>query len=387
MSTPEPVRVALVVASPVPYHVPVYRALDARHDVDLRVFFGSDEGVRSYTAGFGGGSEVSWGGDLVAGYSSEWLPGAHEAQVQGGFLALRGAGIEQRLDEFTPDVVWVHGYSYLLLVRAIAHAFRRRVPVLVREEQTLLIPRRGPRSLLRALALRLLLRRVWALAIGANSRAFFLRHGVAPERIGQANYLSSLPLAPRRRSDDGRLRLLFVGKLTEKKAPSDLVEAFAAAFAGREDRPRLTIVGDGPLREPLERRVRELGIEQDVEFAGFVGRADLPAVLARHDVFCLASVGHETWGVVVAEAMAAGLVPVVSTRVGAAADLVRDGWNGRVFRAGDVTELAIVLGELVADPGRVVEMSARSEQLVEGWNVDTATEGVAAILRRIAQAR
>ncbi|MFP5310021.1 MAG: glycosyltransferase family 4 protein [Actinomycetes bacterium] len=364
----------------------MYRALGDRDDVELRVFFGSDEGVRAYTAGFGDASAVSWGSDLIAGYSSEWLPGAREAQVQAGFLALRGEGIERRLDEFAPDVVWVHGYSYLLMVRAIVHALRRRVPVLVREEQTLLVPRRGPRRLIRALVLRLLLRRVWALAIGANSRAFFLHHGVAPERIGQANYLSALPLAPRLPSDDGRLRLLFVGKLTEKKAPGDLVESFAAAFAGQDGSPRLTIVGDGPLRGSLERRVRELGIEQDVEFAGFVGRADLPTVLARHDVFCLPSVGHETWGVVVAEAMAAGLVPVVSTRVGAAADLVRDGWNGRVFRAGDVCELAGVLSELVADPGRVIEMSARCEQLIEGWSLSTATEGVASILRRMARA-
>jgi len=388
MSTAEPVRVALVVASPVPYHVPVYRALATHEDVELRVFFGSNEGVRSYTAGFGDESAVSWGRDLVEGYAYEWLPGAAQAEVQGGFLGLRGTGLERRLDVFAPHAIWVHGYSYLLTVRAIAHALRRGIPVLVREEQTLLIPRRGPRSLMRALVLRSLLRRVWALAIGANSRAFFLHYGVPAERLGQANYFSALPLVARAPTPPTRLRVLFVGKLTEKKAPQGLVEAFAVALADPDGIPStLTIVGDGPLREPLERRVHELGIADDVAFEGFVGRDELPAVLARHDVFCLPSVGHETWGVVVAEAMAAGLVPVVSTRVGAAADLVRDGWNGHQFRSGDTMELAHALRDLARDPARVAEMALRSRALVDGWNVDTAAEGVAALLRRMVGGR
>jgi glycosyltransferase involved in cell wall biosynthesis len=77
-----------------------------------------------------------------------------------------------------------------------------------------------------------------------------------------------------------------------------------------------------------------------VSFAGFVQGDELRQAYLASDIFVLPTRGHEGWGVVVQEAMAAGLAVVVSDRVGAGADLIEDGQSGLVFAAGDTDRLA-----------------------------------------------
>ena len=82
-----------------------------------------------------------------------------------------------------------------------------------------------------------------------------------------------------------------------------------------------------------------------VSVEGFVQPADLPGLYAAADVFVLPS-RHDGWGLVVNEALGAGLPIVVSDRVGAGRDLVKDGENGFVFPSEDVDALASCLARL-----------------------------------------
>ncbi|MDA0179290.1 glycosyltransferase family 4 protein [Solirubrobacter phytolaccae] len=99
--------------------------------------------------------------------------------------------------------------------------------------------------------------------------------------------------------------VLFVGRLVPRKGAETLIEAFAAL-----PRPHagctLVIAGDGPLRPALERRVRRLGIQARVTFAGHVTEAAKFELLAAADIACFPSSDGESFGVVLLEAMAAG---------------------------------------------------------------------------------
>ena len=83
-----------------------------------------------------------------------------------------------------------------------------------------------------------------------------------------------------------------------------------------------------------------------MHLAGFLNQSELPEAYVAADVFCLPSVLHETWGLVVNEALNFGLPVVVSDKVGCAADLVRPGWNGFVVPAGQPGPLADALEQL-----------------------------------------
>ena len=103
-----------------------------------------------------------------------------------------------------------------------------------------------------------------------------------------------------------------------------------------------------------------------VHWLGFVDDATTLCALYRAcDVLVLPS-WFEPWGVVVNEAVAAGLAVVASEAVGAAAELVRDGVNGRVFPVGDVAALGACLGD-VTGPGRCESMKAAAAEVLADW--------------------
>ena len=141
-------------------------------------------------------------------------------------------------------------------------------------------------------------------------------------------------------------RLLFVGRLAAVKGLPVLFEAIAQL---RQDRPNiiLTIAGDGPDRQQLVQRAKELNIEENVRFLGYQSQSQVRELLAETDVFVMSSFA-EGVPVVLMEAMAAGL-PVVATRIAGVAELVEDGVSGFLVPPGDATALAERVAALLDD--------------------------------------
>jgi glycosyltransferase involved in cell wall biosynthesis len=128
---------------------------------------------------------------------------------------------------------------------------------------------------------------------------------------------------------------------------------------------RLLMLGDGRLRPELEHLVREEQIE-GVVFCGFQQIDALPAYYAFAGAF-VHPASVDQWGLVVNEAMAAGLPVVVSTGAGCSYDLVRDGENGFRFDPRDVEALAERLVRVASPDTDRVAMGRRSAEIIEGW--------------------
>ncbi len=378
-----PVRLVLVAASPVYYQVPLYRRLAADLRVDFTALFCSDVGVRPYDAEFGG-RLVRWDTDLLGGYRAQFLRRAHRNDLGRGFWGLRDWDVVGQVRRLRPDVVWVHGFSYLTLWLAMATARLARLPVLLREEQTLLHRRPLPKRPARALLLRALFGQVYGLYIGSHNRAFFRHYGVPERRLFFVPYTVDnegpacrIP-RPRARGAFGvdpaaGPLVLFVGKLIARKQPQLLLEAFA--HVRRRSPCALLFVGEGPLETELRQRAAAGGIP-DVHFAGFLNRAQIVRAYAAADLFVLPSARHETWGIVVNEAMSFGLPVIVSDAVGCAPDLVHEGENGYVVPRADGDRLAEALAALVGDPERRRRFGRRSRQIIDRWHPAIAAEGV-----------
>jgi glycosyltransferase involved in cell wall biosynthesis len=122
---------------------------------------------------------------------------------------------------------------------------------------------------------------------------------------------------PSRSSADSALvRFIFVGRLVDWKAVDLLIEAFAIASC--EQQMILQIVGDGPVREDLEKLAQARVARDRICFSGWLSQKECAAELAQADVFVLPSL-FECGGAVVLEAMATGL-PVIATNWGGPAD-------------------------------------------------------------------
>lgn len=152
---------------------------------------------------------------------------------------------------------------------------------------------------------------------------------IADERLFRNRLSQALPRAEALREEYG-LRdlpvLLYVGRLI----PLKQVDFILRAYAPLKDRVRLVVVGDGECRPALESMDREMDLH--VIFTGRQGGEDLLAWYALGDILLLPS-RVEAFGAVVNEALLAGVMPIISDRVGSK-DLIADG-NGAVLPTGD----------------------------------------------------
>jgi phosphatidylinositol alpha-mannosyltransferase len=158
-----------------------------------------------------------------------------------------------------------------------------------------------------------------------------------------------LPPAPAGRRAHHR-HVLFVGRLDARKGIEVLLRAFPSVLRS-VPHVRLSIVGGGPMESQARRTAEELGISAAVEFVGPIRPEDLPLRYAGCDVCCAPSLGGETLGIVLLEAMASG-APVVASRIPGYDETVRDGVDGILVPPCDPETLSSVLVGLLTDESR-----------------------------------
>jgi glycosyltransferase involved in cell wall biosynthesis len=163
------------------------------------------------------------------------------------------------------------------------------------------------------------------------------------------------------RDPNDPVRLLFVGRLDERKGLKYLLEALPLVLAQRK--ACLRIVGKGILESELRSQVRELGLEQVVSFLGFVSKEELADEYANCDIFVLPAIvdskgDTEGLGVVLIEALAYAK-PVVATNVGGIPDVITSGQTGQLVPEKDVRSLAQAILNVLANPELFAEMGLK----------------------------
>ena len=156
---------------------------------------------------------------------------------------------------------------------------------------------------------------------------------------------------------DGKVNILFVGRLEKRKGLNYLVEAFEQV---KQEIPnsRLIIVGPGTrLRRKYEKQVMRSGLK-DVVFTGFVSYDELPRYYKTADVFCAPATGRESFGIILLEAMAVGK-PIVASNIEGYASVVTHGVDGLLVPPEDKERLAQTLISLLTDQSLRQEMGAK----------------------------
>jgi glycosyltransferase involved in cell wall biosynthesis len=155
-------------------------------------------------------------------------------------------------------------------------------------------------------------------------------------------------------------RLLFVGRIVHQKG----LDLLLSALSELKDLPwEMTIVGDGPQREPLREAAANFGLEQRIHFASWRRGADLEAEYGRANLFVFPS-RHEGMPNVVLEAMACGL-PVIATRIPGNEELVSAGVTGELVPPEDSSAMKGALERLLPDAQLRQNMGSAARKRVE----------------------
>lgn len=390
------IRLAYLVTHPIQYQAPLLRRIAQEPDIDLTVFFCSDLSVREFVDPEFGCS-IKWDVPLIDGYRYEFLP-ALGGTERISFWRPFNYGLARRLQSGKFDVLWIHGYARWFHWVAMIAAKRLGIKVLIRDEATLISRQR---SVIKSKAKKLffyLLKSVCDgfLAIGTLNREYYLHHGIKEDQIFLMPYSvdnhyfqdkSGASKALREALikelglDKERPVIMYASKMTERKRPEDLLEAYIRLSPDGESEPHpcLLFIGDGEQRKGLKKRVSELGW-RSVKFLGFLNQSKLPHYYDLCDIFVLPSV-HEPWGLVVNEAMNAGCSVIVSDQVGCGLDLVKDGENGHIFKAKDVEKLYKALDNILGDPQKCRSMGQKSFGIIQKWGLDEDVVGLMTALK------
>jgi glycosyltransferase involved in cell wall biosynthesis len=383
-------RIVFLVERPTQFEAPFFRfaANDPLHEMRV-IFTGAAPEASVFDPEVG--QSISWGIDLVGGYS-------HTVAPRRG----RVPWLARQLRRGSCDLLITNGYTradYLIgaaLARRAGIATALRLdsvrwpdPATARalsDRSPSAPPSRplGPTShsstsapVVKHLLYSLLLLRLYDLFLGVGSLTldYLQACGVPPRRCGLFPYAIDVEqfrarsrLTPAARATarerlglaPGDAAVLAVAKLNEREAPWDLL----AALPHLPPEVRLLLAGDGPLRAEVERRATALAPGR-TRFLGYVPYPDLPALYAAADLFVHAP-REERWGVSVAEALACGLPAISSSRVGAGYDLLRPGVNGWLYPAGDTQTLAQRITQALALLPATV--AAASASVLAAWD-------------------
>lgn len=173
---------------------------------------------------------------------------------------------------------------------------------------------------------------------------------------------------------DGKINILYVGRLEKRKGVNYLLEAYKIV---KTENPnvRLIIVGPGErLKGKYKRYVRENRLK-DVIFAGCVPNEELPRYYATADIFCAPSTGNESFGIVLLEAMASGK-PVIATSIEGYSQVVQDKIQGLLVPPKDAFTLADKMNLLIKEEALRLYMGFRGEARAAQFSWDNISQQV-----------
>jgi phosphatidyl-myo-inositol alpha-mannosyltransferase len=181
--------------------------------------------------------------------------------------------------------------------------------------------------------------------------------------------------------EDGKLNILFVGRLEKRKGLGHLIDA--CALVKKEfDNFRLIVVGPGRrLRHKYINQIEELKLD-NVVFTNFVPFNELPEYYRTADIYCSPATGGESFGIVLLEAMACGK-PVVASNIEGYASVLRDTIDGLLSPPGDAQSLAQTLLKLLDDAALRKKMGDRGKENAQNYSWPKVARRVLNLYERV----
>jgi glycosyltransferase involved in cell wall biosynthesis len=378
-------KIGFLVSHPTQFEGPFFQYASRQNDHELHVIYTDpNPSITNFDPELA--ANVSWGIDLLSGYSYSLMP------ARGRIRWLLKNIRDQKY-----DLLIVNGYSRSEYLLAALSARFSGTPAALRLDSVSFNRSSGSKRLLKKIMF-------WAFthlyqhffATSSLTVEYLERYGIERNRISLFSYAvdndyfkekSRLSLSAKTsiRSrhnlpNDGRI-ILSVTKFNGRESPWDLLKAFCDLG---KPRPLLLLVGDGEQRLSLEQYASDHGAN-DVVFAGYVPYPELPGLYGIADVF-VHPTPYEPWGVSVQEALACGLPVIASSRVGAGYDLIEADKNGAIYDAGDPNDLAIKLVHLL-NSDCLEQVPQENDRILSKWNYDSSWRNVIAATRLVSTLR
>ncbi len=374
------IKLAIILSHPTQYYSPWFQYMASQQHFNIKVFYLNDTHVRSVVdTGFK--MSFCWDIPLLEGYEYEFI-----AQHQ-RLSWMLGFSLYQRVKAFSPDTVLMMGYQRLAYYQFLFFWNYQRCPIIFRGDSHRIFLKPSMIENIKRCIIAAIFKQFSAfLYVGKANDEYFKYHHVpreklfyAPHAVDNDRFISYIAQAQQEALiwkkelgiPIGYRVILFAGKFEQKKRPIDLLQAFKKA---KLSHTALLFVGAGDLERELKIKARD---SKDIYFAPFQNQRLMPRTYALADVFVLPSYGaYETWGLAVNEAMCMKKPVIVSHHTGCARDLIKEGHNGFVFKAGDIDDLSLCLQKVCALNAEREVLGENAQKHIRFFSYETATKGL-----------
>ena len=285
-------------------------------------------------------------------------------------------GVSNILAKHDPDVIICDGYNHTASIEALIYSKRNNIRCLLRSESNVNDIRSN--FFLLELIKKFLVRNFSGfISSGLFSRDYLQSLGakyediwIAPDSVENHWYKK----CKYKKKSNKIIKLLFVGRIMEHKGIFNLLRAFKSINEDIINDFKLTYIGDGDKINELKDNVKKLKLK-NVELVDFIQPKKLAYEYSKHDIFIMPTLS-DPWGLVVNEAMAAGLPIICSDRAGCSKDLVIDGWNGYIYEGSKIIDLKRCILEFHKNIDLIYKMGENSQKLIALYSSKNAASSI-----------
>jgi glycosyltransferase involved in cell wall biosynthesis len=353
-------KVVIVTNVPSPYRIPLFNELHSQllfEGVELKVLFGSDHySRRKFKLNL---AECSFSYEFLD--SGKYNFGDQEKT----YFTYKGLMSALKVEK--PDCIIMSGFS-LGATRLWWYSLFNKVNYIIWTGS--INHKDKNNSLMRRIQRKLIASRASAfIAYGSLAKKYLMSLGLPEQKIHIATntvdtaFFSTETNALRKvLAPQERVHLTYIGYLSPRKNVIRVLEVVKELSKVRTDFV-LDIIGDGTDKPILEKFVQMNGLAEFVRFHGFRQKAELPAFMAKSSGF-LFQTDFDIWGLVLNEAMAAGLPCITSLHAGASVDLIRDGENGFIVDYSDKKKVIEKINLILDHPEESKRMGQKAKEFI-----------------------
>ncbi|MGB0390748.1 MAG: glycosyltransferase family 4 protein [Salibacteraceae bacterium] len=375
-------RLVFITNIPNQYRIPLFNEMQKQLDEihwELHVIFGATGYNRRK-------SQIDFS-DCKFNYSVLESGLLNQIEKRTGFMFY--SGLNSLLSKLKPDEVIVTGFAISTIKMWLGTFFNKRSYYIVSGS---INGKNGATSWAREIQRKLLIQRAkGAIAYGTLAKKYLVALGIKPNKVvcmgntvDTEFYRSKTALfkqgAAQVNSNQGKKHLTYIGYINARKKVEQLILVLEKLIAYRKDIV-LDIIGDGETLGELKNLVIRKNLQDYVAFHGFVQKAELPKYLSLSSTF-LFQTSFDIWGLVLNEAMSAGVPCIASVNAGATHDLIQEGVNGFKMKFEEHEQAAQKIDWILNHPDEMEQLGKNASDFInEHYSILKSAKNIISILK------
>jgi glycosyltransferase involved in cell wall biosynthesis len=362
-------NLAIITTHPIQYQVPLFKTLSKFKKINSYVLYGCNQGINKKKMDKDFNKRFFWNIPMLKGY--KYFFSKKNSDYDSWFL--RFINLSDKLKKINCNCILILGWNKLLYFQAILYAIQNKIPILLRAENNL----KSEDSMLKKILKKIIFRFFFSLFksiyyIGKLNKYFYLYYGVKKSKLYSTPYFvdNNFFYNKKIKKKSRDFNVLFVGKFIRRKRPFDIIKL--AEILKYYKSINFTMVGDGPLLLECKKFVKKKFLN-NISFTGFQNQRQMKSVYSKTDILINTS-SYETWGLVVNEAMAAGLPCIVTDRTGCAADLIKKNKTGYIYRVGDLCSLKKYILKIYNNEKFYLRMSINANNIIKKNSIENTVK-------------